>query len=296
MAEAKVNRFIWMAAVLVAIALAVTITSVVAYDKAYAGQYKGNQAYTDTNSCGNEDMPMNVQCSNSNSGVYGKDNAAALATAQGRPLISEVPDKIFDGFLTIKEAFIKTFGKLNPPLGNERGGLDAFLKTHGLIPQNGEGGAFGYGIITTNTLTGDGSLTVATTHAGVLDSAEQRNIGDPVWHNHMIKLKEDEANCGKLVDDGDPPLAVSQITWKQPGDVLIKGKTAELIKIPNVFSSPSSFNPNGPKEPYEPGNRVQDVVSFKLAPVPSDGGSAPGGTLKAVCVTDITSAENLVRK
>ena len=32
------------------------------------------------------------------------------------------------------------------------------------------------------------------------------------------------------------------------------------------------------------------------APVPSDGGSAPDGTLVTVCVTDITSAENLVRK
>jgi hypothetical protein len=292
MAETKVNKYIWMAAVLVAITLAVTISSVVAYDKAYAGEYKGNQAYSEANSCGNEDMPMNVQCSNTNSGVQGRDNTAALATAQGRPLISEAPDKIFDGFLTIKEAFIKTFGKLNPPLGNEKGGLDAFLKTHGLIPQNGEGGAFGYGILTTNFETGDGSLTVATTHAGVLDSAEQRNIKDPIWHNHMIKLVEDEVNCKKF----DPPFAVGQITWKQPGDVLIKGKTAELIKIPNVFSSPSSFDPNGPKETYEPGNEVQDVVSFKLAPVPSDGGSAPDGTLVAVCVTDITSAENLVRK
>jgi hypothetical protein len=299
MAKAKVNRCVWMAAVLVAISLAVTISSVVAYDKAYAGQYKGNQAYSDTNSCGNEDMPMNVQCSNSNSGVYGKDNASALATAQGRPLISEVPDKIFDGFLTIKEAFIKTFGKLNPPIGNERGGLDAFLKTHGLIPQNGEGGAFGYGIITTNTETGDGSLTVATTHAGVLDSAEQRNIRDPVWHNHVVKLALPPSPPGS---DPDYPCgtdpSVAQITWKQPGDVLIKGKTAQLTNIPNVFSSPSSFDPNGDDETYEPGNRVQTVVSFKLAPVPENGGSAPDGTLDAVCVTDITPVpeENLIIK
>jgi len=295
MAKAKVNKYIEMVVVVVAITLVVTISSVVAYDKAYAGEYKGNQAFSGTNSCGNQDMPMHVQCSNTNSGVHGRDNTAALATAQGRPLISEVPDKIFDGFLTIKEAIVKTFGDPNPPLGKTDGGLDAFLKTHGLIPQNGEGGAFGYGILTMNTDTetgGDGSLTVATTHAGVLDSAEQRNIKDPVWHNHVVKL----------ASPPDPPdpnypcgtdLSVAQITWEQPGDVLIKGKTAQLTNIPNVFSSPSSFDPNGDDETYEPGNKVQNVVSFKLVPVPEDGGSAPDGTLQAVCVTDITPAEKI---
>ncbi|MGA7368439.1 MAG: hypothetical protein WBX01_04870, partial [Nitrososphaeraceae archaeon] len=78
-----------------------------------------------------------------------------------------------DGFLTIKEAIIKPFGEVDPPQASlvqpGMGGLNAFLKTHGLIPENGEGGAFGYGILTENTESGDGSLTVATTHAGVLD-------------------------------------------------------------------------------------------------------------------------------
>jgi hypothetical protein len=295
MSKTKVNKYIEMVVVVVAITLAVTISSVVAYEKAYAEEYNGNQAYSEANSCGNEDMPMKVQCSNTNSDVHGRDNTATLATAQGRPLISEAPDKIFDGFLTIKEAFIKTFGELNPPLGNEEGGLDAFLKTHGLIPQNGEGGAFGYGILTKNTETGDGSLTVATTHAGVLDSAQQQNIDDPVWHNHVVKLALPPEPPDPNYPCGTDP-SVAQITWKQPGDVLIKGKTAELTNIPNVFSSPSSFDPNGDDETYEPGNRVQNVVSFKLAPVPEDGGSAPDGTLQAVCVTDITPAEKVIRK
>jgi hypothetical protein len=290
MTKTRVNGYALMLAIM-AITSVVTVGYVVANDKAYAGDYNRNQGYSGTNSCGNEDMPMDVQCSNTNSGVHGRDNRAALATAQGGPLISEVPDKIFDGFLTIKEAIVKPFGQPNPPLGNTNGGLDAFLKTHGLIPQNGEGGAFGYGILTTNTQTGDGSLTVATTHAGVLDSAEQQDIGDPVWHNHVVKLADDPANCKR-----DP--AVGQITWEQPGDVLIEGKTAQLIKIPNVFSSPSSFNPNGPDKTYEPGNDVQNVVSFKLVPVPPSGGSAPDGTLEAVCVTDITPVpeENLIIK
>ena len=198
-----------------------------------------------------------------------------------------MPDIIFNGFLKIKDAIIRPFGQTDPPVGNTNGGLEAFLITHGLIPENGQKGAAGYGILTTNTRTGDGSLIVATTHAGVLDSAEQDGIQDPVWHNHMVKLGTDSAHCGTAP-------AVSQITWEQPGDVQITGRTAHLIGIPNQFSSPSSFNPSGPDQTYEPGNVVERVVSFKLVPVPASGGSAPGGTLDAVCVTEITDAENLI--
>ena len=291
------NAYIWMAFI-VAITSVVTISSVAANDKAYAEAYDRSQIYSETNSCGNDLLALRALCSNTDSGVQGEDNTVALATEQGAPLISEVPDKIsevpdkvVDGFLQIKEAIIKPFGQPNPPLGQTDGGLDAFLRTHGLIPQDGEGGAFGYGILTTNTLTGDGSLTVATTHGGVLDSIEQQDISDPVWHNHMVKLVAPPNNCGT-------DMEVGQITWEQPGDVLINGKTAQLINIPNVFSSPSSFNPNGPDETYEPGNEVQTVVSFKLAPIPDTGGSAPDGTLDAVCVTDITEVpeENLIIK
>jgi hypothetical protein len=285
MSKTKVNKYIEMVVVVLAITLAVTISSVVAYEKAYAEEYNGNQAYSEANSCGNEDMPMKVQCSNTNSDVHGRDNTATLATAQGRPLISEAPDKIFDGFLTIKEAFIKTFGDLNPPRGNEEGGLDAFLKTHGLIPENGEGGAFGYGILTTNTAEGDGSLIVATTHAGVLDSATQQDEDDPIWHNHFVTLKGDATNCGTTKDEPNP--AVDAITFKQPGDVEIEGKTAELIKIPNVFRSDDSLT--GEKITLEPGNDAQDVVSFKLMPK----FEKVSGDLLAVCVTDITSAEKI---
>jgi hypothetical protein len=292
MAETKVNKYIWVAAVLVAITLAVTISSVVAYDKAYAGEYKGNQAYSETNSCGNEDMPMNVQCSNMNSGAHGRDNTAALATAQGRPLISEVPDMITDGFLKIKEAIIKPFGQLNPPTGQDNGGLDAFLKTHGLIPENGEEGAFGYGILTTNTAEGDGSLIVATTHAGVLDSEiQQGDENNPIWHNHFITLKGDATNCGTT--KGQPNPAVDAITFDQPGDVEIEGKTAELTQIPNVFTSDDSLT--GEEITLEPGNVVprdaENVVSFKLMPK----FDKISDELLAVCVTDITPAEKKPR-
>jgi len=279
----SIGKYLWIG-IIVTVTSMLTIGSAIAFDKAYAGGYDRNQAIVETNDCGNESIPTNVLCSNTGSDIQGDENAVALTSRQQAP-ISLLPDIITDGFLTIKEAIIKPFGDPNPPLGNE-GGLEAFLKTHGLIPVNGEGGAFGYGILTTNTESGLG-LTVATTHAGVLDSVEQQDISDPIWHNHMVKLGEDQTNCGT-----DP--AVVQITWEQPGDVLIEGKTAHLINIPNQFSSPSSFDPNGPDQNYEPGNEVQNVVSFKLVPVPAGGGSAPDGTLQAVCVTDITPAENII--
>lgn len=272
---------------IIAIASLTIIGSVIANYEALAGKYgeKNNQANSGTNSCGNEFFPNNVLCSNTDSQVQGDENAVAITSLQEAP--SSAIDGIVNGFLKIKTAIVEPFGQDNPPTGNTMGGLNAFLITHGLIPENGEGGAFGYGILTTNTESGDGSLIVATTHGGVLDSAEQSSISDPAWHNHMVTLKEDAANCGT-----DP--AVDRITWEEPGQVLISGKTASLVNIPNQFSSPSSFDPSGPDQTFEPGNDVQQVVSFRLVPVPPTGGSAPDGTLQAVCVTEITPAENLI--
>ena len=286
------SKYLWIAIITaVAVTSILVVGTAVASDKVYAGNYRvrGNIA---TNNCGNEFLPFNVSCSNKSSQVQGDENAAALTSTQKTPT-SALPDMIFDGFLNIKEAIITPFGQTDPPVGNTNGGLDAFLKTHGLIPQDGQGGAFGYGILTNNTSTGDGSLIVTTTHAGVLDSAVQQDINDPVWHNHMIQLVDDASHCGRD-KSGEPNPAVGNITWQQPGHVEIAGKTAHLIGIPNQFSSPSSFDPNGPNQTYEPGNVVENVVSFKLAPVPSTGGSAPDGTLKAVCVTDITPAEKVI--
>jgi hypothetical protein len=273
------SKYLWIG-IIVTITSIVAIGSAVAFDKAYAGGYDRNQAVVGTNDCGNEFIPTNVLCFNTGSEVQGDENAVALASRQQAP-ISLLPDMITDGFLTIKEAIIKPFGEPNPPEGNTDGGLEAFLKTHGLIPENGEGGAFGYGVITTNTLEGDGSLIVATTHAGVLDSSTQNgDANNPIWHNHFVTLKEDQTNCG------DDP-AVDAITFEQPGSVEIEGKTAKLLQIPNQFTSPDSLTMM--EITLEPGNEVQDVVSFKLAPV-----FGTSNELLAVCVTDITSAENVI--
>ncbi len=108
--------------------------------------------------------------------------------------------------------------------------VDAF------IPQKGQGGAFGYGIIT-----GEGVI-VSTTHAGVLDSKSQNgNPNNPVFHNHYVTLKQDEADCGKN-PQGQPNLAVDKITFKSPGKILVFGNTILLSNLPKTSEGISQNN------------------------------------------------------
>ena len=85
--------------------------------------------------------------------------------------------------------------------------MSAFLETHGHIPTNGDGGAFGYGVLTDEGLD---AVVVSTTHAGVQDSEEQSNSSDPVWHNHYVTLGQDSDYCRN-----DPK--VESITFESPG-------------------------------------------------------------------------------
>lgn len=145
-----------------------------------------------------------------------------------------------------------------------------------LIPTDGTGGAFGYGILTED---GDAIL-VATTHAGVLDSEEQNYILDPTWHNHFVRLGE-VAECGE--DQG-----VVDITWQSPGEVEINDNIASISGVPtDEFEGWDSIT--GEELSMTLGQDVSNVVSFKLDPVfdEEDG-------LQAVCVTDIRSAEEEV--
>lgn len=67
----------------------------------------------------------------------------------------------------------------------------ASLVTKANIPTDGSGEAFGYDIIT-----GD-SVIVTTTHKGVLDSkAQNGDANNPIFHNHYVHLGTDEAHCG----------------------------------------------------------------------------------------------------
>ena len=171
-----------------------------------------------------------------------------------------------ESFLTIERANV-----LNDDDDDDE--LTATLNVEGLlIPINGTGGAFGYGILTDD---GDAIL-VTHTHPGVLDSEAQRFIEDPVWHNHFVKL-DDVEQCGE--DQG-----VINITWQSPGVVTIDDNTARINDIPtDEFEGWDSIT--GESLSMMLGDDVSKVISFKLDPVFGEDG------LEAVCVTDIRSAE-----
>ena len=126
-----------------------------------------------------------------------------------------------DDFLNIREATIDADSEE----------MNAFLETHGHIPTNGDGGAFGYGILTSEGLD---AVVVSTTHAGVQDSEEQTDANDPIWHNHFVTLGQDSANCG---DD----LKVESITFQSPGQININDINADLTQIPASFSGYRCF-------------------------------------------------------
>ena len=172
-----------------------------------------------------------------------------------------------DDFLNIREATI----------GADSDEMSAFLETHGHIPTNGDGGAFGYGVLTDEGLD---AVVVSTTHAGIQDSEEQSNASDPVWHNHYVTLSQDSDYCGN-------DSKVESITFESPGQVDIRDYNADLTKLPSSFSGTGALS--GADLTIKPGTSVKDVVSFKLAPQFND-----NGELEAVCVTNLQSAENIV--
>ncbi|MDQ3726830.1 MAG: hypothetical protein M3307_01170 [Thermoproteota archaeon] len=154
--------------------------------------------------------------------------------------------------------------------------LEAELSTEGMIPTNETESASGYGILTED---GDAIL-VSTTHAGVLDSEEQNYILDPTWHNHFVTLDEDVEQCGT-----DP--GVENITWQSPGEVEIDDNNAEISDVPTgEFEGWHSIT--GEELSMTLGEDVSDVVSFRLDPVFDEETG-----LEAVCVTDITPAEDI---
>jgi hypothetical protein len=154
--------------------------------------------------------------------------------------------------------------------------LSAILIAQGEIPTDGSEGAFGYGILTDD---GDAIL-VSTTHAGVLDSEEQDYILDPTWHNHFVRLGNDVDQCGE-----DP--VVVDITWQSPGEVRINDRIARINDVPtDEFEGWHSIT--GDELSMTLGEDVSNVVSFRLEPVFGDAG------LEAVCVTDITPAEDVI--
>lgn len=170
-------------------------------------------------------------------------------------------------FLNLEQVFVRK----NPS------GLDALFRTDGLIPTNGNGNpsAFGYGLLTSASASGQGII-VSTTHKGVLDSATQGGNGNnPIFHNHFITLKSIAGTgCPANTD-----AAVDKITFQSPGQVRIQSTDALQARIPNSFTGTDSLT-NQPLT-LSPGNNVVDAVSFSLIPI----GVGPGDTTpSAVCV------------
>jgi hypothetical protein len=199
---------------------------------------------------------------------------AVLATTilTSAPVIADT----LEGFLNIRKAVVEV----------DDHQLDAQIRTHELIPTNGEEGAFGYAIITDKGLD---AVIVTTSHAGVLDSKEQDDADDPIFHNHFVALDDNSEECGD-----DPKI--EKITYESPGEVDIEKRKALLENVPLKFEGTNVDRPGTDKHDIElgedikfkAGTDVQDVVSFKLDP------KFDGDKIEAVCVTDIESAEDVI--
>ena len=169
-----------------------------------------------------------------------------------------------ESFLNIEKAEVAANGE-----------LEATLTAEGLIPTDGSQGAFGHGILTED---GD-AIVVATTHAGVLDSEEQSSMEDPTWHTHLVRLG-DVAECGE--DQG-----IIDITWQSPGEVEINDNIASVSGVgTDEFEGSNSITSEDLT--MRLGEDVSNVVSFRLNPIFDEQAG-----LQAVCVTDITAADDI---
>jgi hypothetical protein len=176
---------------------------------------------------------------------------------------------VTESFLTIERAKVSI---------EDDDDLIVELDVEGLqIPTDGSEGAFGYGILTED---GD-TILVAETHAGVLDSEEQRFIGDPTWHTHLVRLGDVE-QCGE--DQG-----IVDITWQSPGEIRVDDNIARISGVPTTEEFEGWNSITGGQLSMTLGEAVLKAVSFKLDPVFDEGDG-----LEAVCVTDIRSAEEEV--
>lgn len=122
--------------------------------------------------------------------------------------------------------------------------------------------AFGYGAILKS-----GTALLTTTHGGLLDSEDQFDRFDPVWHNHVVLLTsgDDETHpCG--METGGPYTEVVDLTNESPGEAKIKKDKAEIKNAPMGEYSGQLSNTelvlNAPEN---------TVASFTLNPVDDDG-------------------------
>jgi hypothetical protein len=149
---------------------------------------------------------------------------------------------------------------------------EAVIETFGKIPT--KNAAIGYAVGTTefNPATG-GTLIVATTHPGVLDSEEQKgNINSPAWHNHYVEVGG-VAACGGV--------GVLDISHESPGKVSVDGKKIKIRDVPTgTIDTHFGLAPNALNQ-FTTGDPIQVVASFELRPIFGAGG------LEAVCVDNV---------
>ena len=124
-----------------------------------------------------------------------------------------------------------------------------------------------------------GSLLIATTHASVLDSQDQVDKDDPVWHTHYVDLFEDASCPNGLKADA------ARLTFTSPGEVKLKDKKLEIKKAPLTDYRDVNFFGGGVLEHYDLGDvGAGTAVSFTLEPF---GVHPVTGIPSAVCVNDI---------
>ena len=73
-------------AVVAAVAVMLAATSAMATEDVFAGKKKEyNQATSQVNACGNDKLPINVGCQNTDSQIQGDENAVAITAQQTFP-------------------------------------------------------------------------------------------------------------------------------------------------------------------------------------------------------------------
>jgi hypothetical protein len=142
---------------------------------------------------------------------------------------------------------------------------DIVYKTRGFIPQDGSGGAFGYGVITAVPSETPGStelnVIATTSHPGVLDSQLQgEDKNNPIIHNHYVILGDEDVcddvdETGRIVTDNP---SVFDLSFTSPGKVFVQGNEAIIKNLP------ASAEGQITGAEIIPGTNIQVVASFLL--------------------------------
>ena len=129
----------------------------------------------------------------------------------------------------------------------------------------------GFGVITDGSATDAAAVAiVTTTHPGILDSEDQADADDPIWHNHVVALKGvDATECSA-------GLAVLDLTFESPGKTTVKSNHVGMNHIAYGGYTGQLSNTS-----IDSGDDAALIVSFILS-------ASTSGT--NICVTPVSSA------